>query len=89
MTDSESFDWPGRLTYNPRTYTPSDNESEGGTYSVLPDNGLGNGDWSWKPWRYAADPGRVLSDAEIEALYPGREYTPNARIQCGQASAAL
>lgn len=39
----------------------------------------GNGDWSWKPWRYAKDPGHIFTDEEIEALYPGRVYTPSAR----------
>jgi len=37
------------------------------------------GDWSWKPDRYSQDPGRVFTDEEIEALYPNREYRPNAR----------
>lgn len=38
------------------------------------------GDWSWRPYRYAKDPGRVFTDAEIDALYPGRVYRPNARL---------
>jgi hypothetical protein len=41
---------------------------------------VGDGDWSWRPYRYAKDPGHIFMDAEIEALYPGRVYVPNARL---------
>ena len=40
----------------------------------------GSGDWSWQPWRYAKDPGHVFTSAEIDVLYPGRVYRPNARF---------
>lgn len=40
----------------------------------------GRGDWSWRPYWYAKDPGWVFTDAEIDALYPGRVYRPNARL---------
>lgn len=28
------------------------------------------GDWSWKPDRYPTDPGKVYTEAQIQALYP-------------------
>jgi hypothetical protein len=38
------------------------------------------GDWSWKPYRYKQDPGHIFTSDEIERLYPGRVYIPNARM---------
>lgn len=58
--------------FSVRRYEPAS-----GTTSLLTD--MACGDWSWKPGRYPADPGRSLTAAEIDALYPNREYRPNAR----------
>lgn len=51
MVEDLSHQWPGVLRQNPRTYTPSDGETEGGTHSHLSESVLHAGDWSWKPIR--------------------------------------
>ena len=66
----------GSAVTSPRRYDP-----ESGVTSLLSDKSTG--DWSWHPERYPQDPGHVFTDAEILALYPKREYIPNARVSCG------
>lgn len=62
----------GSAVFSSRRYDP-----DSGVTSLLAD--AASGDWSWKPGRYHQDPGHIFTDAEIEALYPNREYRLNAR----------
>lgn len=55
------------IEYNP--YHHDDPEDEDDGY-------LG---WAWDE-DAVRDPGHILSSAEVDALYPGREYRVNARI---------
>lgn len=50
--DNGVHEWPGKLTSNPRAYTPSDTESDAGVFN----DSDHNGDWSWKPKRNEAFP---------------------------------
>ena len=59
-----------RLSSDPRAYTPSDGEDDGGYYNKLVE-AAGAGDWSWQPQRYQRDSGYTYSRGEIEALNEG------------------
>jgi hypothetical protein len=63
-----------------RSDSPAGHKEDAAQALLLDTSHVFGGDWSWRPYRYAKDPGHIFTDAEIEALYPNREYRPNARL---------
>lgn len=75
----ERYDEPGKESLH---FDRQGNEAAG---PQPPQNDIavllhGDSDWCWRPYRYQQDPGHIFTDEEIEALYPGRVYTPGARL---------